>query len=958
MIGRNARALWMRRLLRALIILLLLPTLIVSAAEEDAIQLGKTELASRGYPNELPLNEPTYGLGKGGNSVYTSLSWFEDVTKQAKLAFASAANNLVKDSLGNVIPDTDTVCQSELSSDQRGCYDIFIQNPHNLERSNINSPVFITGFETDVEGDALFPTVSRDGRYLVFQSGAEYTDYDDASALETDIFLAILPNDHDPLNKPALFRVSAGQTTGGEPFPGADANFHSGNVDCNPVVYGVNHDTPPVCRTHPSTGTVKPNFAHPHPVADATFITGEGVYVVFESMADLGENSNGYVKDIFIRQATDEAEDPSQQFEHTLLSRGCNYITKQTEPANGDSYHPVFVPGTNGRYIVFVSRATNLDCDIDPSDYPADNPSAALHQRRANIFLLDQQDGSIRLISKSTAGSPANGASEYPAVTLYQETTDPEPILYIAFQSSASNLIAQNPSTHDSNDTNGYTDIFLYTADLNAPATGSIRRISYSTGESTSAGEQANAPSFSPAISGDGKLITFTSYATNLVVGDDNTSCPLLPPGIEGWVSSNCPDIFARRWRVNQTWRVSLTTVGEQAQWNSNFSSLSLSGRYVAFSSGADMLSEGEGVPYQQVYLRDQGNPPGNPNIQPTAYNFGVLPYGQSATKEFRVNFLAPLKYLRLEISEGSEYYSIIANTCIPDHEYDKNDVCTFTVQFTAPAIPSREFRGRAKYMVNGQDPLTGETKDRYVEIGLAGATPVYEVKIADDPEAVTLPKGATRTEVLKVYNTGNYLDSFDISVTPLSGCPFPFTFEPAQLNNIQPGQYGTVTVNITASQSGCQDENANKIRLVTRSRGDSSKTDELVIETSSNFYQPTIEAVAPDPHTLSNLNWSAADYFTFTVRNDGDIRDTFSVSFANNEFSLWLDPADAPKIANLPPDQSAVVKIWVRATQPNHDDDNIRVIFTSQGDSSKKDERTVRVTSGPAYIYLPMVRK
>jgi uncharacterized membrane protein len=234
----------------------------------------------------------------------------------------------------------------------------------------------------------------------------------------------------------------------------------------------------------------------------------------------------------------------------------------------------------------------------------------------------------------------------------------------------------------------------------------------------------------------------------------------------------------------------------------------------------------------------------------------------------------------------------------------------------------------------------------------------VYEVEIADDPEAITLPKGATRTEVLKVYNTGNYLDSFDISVTPLSGCPFPFTFEPAQLNNIQPGQYGTVTVNITASQSGCQDENANKIRLVTKSRGDLSKTDELVIETSSNFYQPTIEAVAPDSHTLSNLNWSAADYFTFTVRNDGDIGDTFSVSFANNEFSLWLDPADASKITNLPPGESADVRVWVRATQPNHTDDDIHVIFTSQGDPSKKDERTVQVTSGPAYIYLPLVRK
>ncbi|GIV62761.1 MAG: hypothetical protein KatS3mg045_0100 [Bellilinea sp.] len=438
--------------------------------------------------------------------------------------------------------------------------------------------------------------------------------------------------------------------------------------------------------------------------------------------------------------------------------------------------------------------------------------------------------------SRNSGTLPANGASEYPAVTLYQDTTDTEPILYIAFQSSASNLV--------SGDTNGYTDIFLYSAPLSSPYSGTIQRVSHATGESNYVGDQANAPSYSPAISGDGKLITFTSYATNLVVGDDNESCPLMPPGIEGWVSSNCPDIFARRWRVNQTWRVSLTTVGEQAQWNSNFSSLSLSGRYVAFSSGADMLSQGEGVPYQQVYLRDQGNPPGNPNIQPTAYNFGVLPFGQTATKEFRVNFLAPLTYLSLDISDGGDYFSIIANTCIAGHEYTANDICTFTVRFTAPSTPSREFRGKARYLVNGQDPLTGDVKDRYVEIGLAGATPVYEVDIPDDPEAITLPYGITRTEVLRVFNKGNYIDSFDIAVDHFSGCEFTYDFTPNQLKDIRPGEFETVTVQVTTTQTNCQDENANKIILTVTSRGDSSQFFERIIETSSGdayIYLPLV---------------------------------------------------------------------------------------------------------------------
>ncbi|MEW6180242.1 MAG: hypothetical protein AB1522_09975 [Chloroflexota bacterium] len=863
MMGRNAGTPWLRRALQALIILLLMPTLVVSAQTPsgDPIQLGKTDLASRGYPDD---EGKTYGLGSQGNSVYTSLSWFEDVThNNAKLAFASAANNLMKDdNSGQVILDGDTLCQSEVSSEQRGCYDVFLQNPLNLMLDSIANPVFVTGFQTDVEGDALFPTLSDDGKYLVFQSGTEYQNFDDSAQLETDIFLAILPEDHDPKNKPWLFRVSAGQTTGGDAFPGADAGFHSGNVDCNPVTYGTNHTTPPACRVHPLTQTAKPNFSHPHPVADVTFIESDGVYVVFESMADLGENSNGYVKDIFLRQVTDDAQTFTQDLPHTLLSRGCDYGTGQhTAPANGDSYHPVFVPDLHkdfnnngdfdpeewmepsGRYIVFVSRATNLDCSIPPEQYPADNPSDPLHRRRANIFLLDRgadldkvEDDKITLLSKGLDGKPANGASEYPAVTGYKDPNTNDLKLYIAFQSSASNLVAD--------DTNGYTDIFLYEANLSSPASGAIRPISRATGESGYYGEQANAPSYSPAIAGDGRLITFTSYATNLVVGDDNTSCQLSGSGIEGWVSNNCPDIFARRWGVNQTWRVSLTTVGEQAQWNSNFSSLSLNGRYVAFSSGADMLNEGEGVPYQQVYLRDQGNPPGNPNIQPTFYNFGVLPFGQTATKDFRVNYLAELKFLGLEISEGSEYFQIESTDCVPNQDYSADDYCTFTIRFTAPNFSTLQVRGKAKYTVEGHDPFTGLNKQRYVEIGLVGATPVYDVNIPDDPIPTTLNWGVTRTEVLRVVNAGNYVDSFDLTMEHFSGCPFTYTYDPDELTNLQAGEEGTVTVRITATQPNCQDEEANKVILTATSRGDAGKFFQRLIETSSGdayIYLPLV---------------------------------------------------------------------------------------------------------------------
>ena len=928
MMGRNATLRGLRRLLQALLIVLLLPTLIVSA--DDERQLGNTYLASRGYPNDAL---KAYGLGKEGNSIYTSLSWFTGQSGDsatARLAFASAANNLIKNADGSVDQDNDTVCQSELSGQLRGCYDVFVQNPLALEPNSIGNPVFITKVGTDVEGDALFPTLSRDGKYLVFQSGAEYTDYDNSSGLETDIFLVIF-SDQD------LLRVSAAQGVYKN-----DANFHSGNVDCAPVIYGVNHANPPACRTHP-TGTAKPNFAHPHPVADATFISGQGVYVAFESMAELGANSNGFVKDIFVRQMTDLSGTPLPDFAHTLLTVGCG-----GQPANGDSYHPVFVPNTNGRYVVFVSRATNLDCSVNPNDYPPDDPNEPLHQRRANLFLADRNDGTIRLITKGTDGKPANRASEYPAVT-YADGK-----LYIAFQSSAINLpISQSISR---------TQVFLYRADFD-PNNGQLQNPQFQLISVRPDDSPAQGPSYHPAISADGRIISFTSYDDQLVEGDLNNSCQI--QGLEGWTSQNCPDIFGRNWEADQTWRASLTASGQPPSLNSNFSSLSYNGRWVAFSSGSDMLSEGEAAAYQQVYVRDQGNPPGNPNIQPSFHDFGVVGYNTNPDKQFTVYFFGlnggSVNVTGVDITlnkcaDGSarDCFVVTENTC--NGIRSDNSSCTFRVQYRAPNGEQPLQRGKVKFS------YVQDATNLFLEVGLRAATPSYQPKVYE-PEAQTVYyNGGADYRDLIVENLGNSPDTFNLQftnnpnislrVTDLQGNPL------SQIGPLQPNEKRTLLLWTESKDWGqSQDEYVETATITLTSTQNPAKIASTNVETTSLLkrYGLEIETVAPEN---LGLDYNASGAFTFTVRNLGNIADSFTVSFADNEFSLWLDPADAPRLNNIAVGQEVSVKIWVRATQPNHEDHDIRVIFTSQGDPSKKDERTVRVTSGPAYIYLPLVRK
>ena len=73
----------------------------------------------------------------------------------------------------------------------------------------------------------------------------------------------------------------------------------------------------------------------------------------------------------------------------------------------------------------------------------------------------------------------------------------------MAFSSDSTNLVAS--------DTNAVSDIFVGTV------AGHDGRVSVHTGA-----REANGASFEPAISPDGRLVTFTSVATNLIEGDTN----------------------------------------------------------------------------------------------------------------------------------------------------------------------------------------------------------------------------------------------------------------------------------------------------------------------------------------------------------------------------------------------------------------------------------------------------
>ncbi|MGL5832616.1 MAG: putative Ig domain-containing protein, partial [Waterburya sp.] len=151
---------------------------------------------------------------------------------------------------------------------------------------------------------------------------------------------------------------------------------------------------------------------------------------------------------------------------------------------------------------------------------------------------------------------------------------------YIAFSSRASNLVPD--------DTNDALDIFVYDRELNT-----TQRISV--GEN---GTQGNNHSYYPSISEDGRYVTFSSYASNLVPGDTN-----------GF--PDAPDVFVYDRELNTTERVSVGDSGnEEYGWSP---SISEDGSYITFQSSAGNLVKRDMNGYHDVFVVENPfikNPP------------------------------------------------------------------------------------------------------------------------------------------------------------------------------------------------------------------------------------------------------------------------------------------------------------------------------------------------------------
>jgi Tol biopolymer transport system component len=262
-------------------------------------------------------------------------------------------------------------------------------------------------------------------------------------------------------------------------------------------------------------------------------ISGGGRFIVFASSAsNLTPNDSNGLQDIFIRDR------------ELNVTERVNVATNGVQ-ANGFSFHPSV--SRNGRYVAFTSTATNL-------------VSGDLNGK-TDVFVRDRWNKTTTIVSLTASGVQGDDFSTDPAISADGK--------FVAFTSFATNFVAS--------DNNGPEDIFV--KDL---ALGQLIRVNIGP-----AGVESNGRSGEPSISGDGRLVSFSSNATNLVADDTNQRS----------------DVFVHDRKNEVTFRVSSGRDGTQGDGNVGDSSMSADGRFVAFGSLATNLVPNDTNNAQDVFV-------------------------------------------------------------------------------------------------------------------------------------------------------------------------------------------------------------------------------------------------------------------------------------------------------------------------------------------------------------------
>jgi Tol biopolymer transport system component len=388
---------------------------------------------------------------------------------------------------------------------------------------------------------SLLPSLSADGRFVVFTSDADDLVANDLNGV-SDVFI------HDRVTG-TTERVSV-DSTGNEADGWSFAHFRQAiSGDGTLVVFGsaaTNFDPNDqngcydVFVRDLRSGTTQLVSVDSSGLAGNSnsggpVISADGRCVAFESDANnLVANDNNKHRDIFLR---DLASGTTERIS----------VDSAGKEGNGVGIDPAL--SADGRFVAFESTSSNLVANDT--------------NRWADVFVRDRQSGTTERVSVATSGAQANHVSDWLSISADGSL--------VVFQSYATNLV--------SGDLNLDSDVFVRDRAL-----GTTTRVSVD-----SAGAEGDGYSGAASIDPEGRYVAFKSSASNLVAGDTNQSA----------------DVFVRDLATGTTVRRSVDSTGSQVGGTSLDPAITAGGRVVAFESYASDLVAADTNGVLDVFVHD-----------------------------------------------------------------------------------------------------------------------------------------------------------------------------------------------------------------------------------------------------------------------------------------------------------------------------------------------------------------
>jgi Tol biopolymer transport system component len=421
----------------------------------------------------------------------------------------------------------------------------------NVEPQGDVKPISVSRAGRPGNGGSGIPSISDDGRFVAFESSAS----DLGPAIDS---------------KPCPLLTDAGNA-GYDRFR-FDGTSYFGTSCSQIYVYDRRLNTMEIVSVDVSgePGRASSDWAH---------ISGNGRFVAFRSQAaNLVPEDTNHASDIFVHDRvmrTTELISVSTLGEQATIAPPRGFLVDN--PSISD----------DGRLVAFESIATNL--------VPGDTNASP------DVFVRDRVRRTTERVSVSSTGEearpfaqglPPTGESEL--VSNAYGFSQMAPSIsstgrWIVFHSAAGNLVE--------NDEEQTTDTFVRDR-----LTGRTERISVTSSGASATRAEPDVVDASirhakrPAPAGNGDLLSWAqrwNISSMQSISRDGRYAIF----VTGWKlvdddTNESADVYVRDRTAGRTWRVSVSSDGEQAEGLSFDASISDNGRYISFSSSADNLAQ------------------------------------------------------------------------------------------------------------------------------------------------------------------------------------------------------------------------------------------------------------------------------------------------------------------------------------------------------------------------------